>query len=301
MIRWKLAIKNGVVSPIAVDKKVAYFQGGDGNFYAVDTEFGQVKWTYENKMEFASKPTLKEGRVLVHLADDSVLALDAVTGKWLWNAKRKGSSDNVVIRGLSQPVVDQGEVIVGSNDGSLLGLNFQDGYQKWEKRLGSGNKFNDVDATPVILEKNLYIAAYDGNFYALKRSKSGGGYQEVLYKFEAGGARSVLIENQRVYLPSSNGTVYCLELASGKKNWEFELDTGVPTQIASYHQELYFGSSDQYLYGIRKESGQPIARFNVGSGSGFQVNPTVLEKDFKFPTLVMLSMAGNLYGFRLLK
>ena len=40
-----------------------------------------------------------------------------------------------------------------------------------------------------------------------------------------------VVEDERIYLPSSDGNVYALQKSNAKVLWKFELDKGVPTQL----------------------------------------------------------------------
>jgi len=161
---------------------------------------------------------------------------------------------------------------------------------KWERKLHQGNRFTDVDATPVAEGEVLYVPSYDGALYALK--VRGG---DILWRFDAGGSKSITIKDAVVYLPSSDGWVYALQKASGHEIWKFELDRGVPTSLVVTEQRIYFASSHQYLYAIHRESGKGLYRLNVGHGTGFLGGPLY---DVESQRLYLLSQGGNLMAFQ---
>lgn len=288
--RWVLPIPGGVVSPLSVDQDWVYFGGGDGFLYCVSLETGRVQWRYELKNPQLSRPTVSQGRVLVTSADDGVYALDAATGKWLWQYRRKSAAP-ATIRGASAPFVDGQQVLVGLSDGFLVALTLADGSLRWERKLHSGSKFTDVDAEVVPDRDRIFVPSYDGALYCLRRTTG-----EVLWRFDAGGSRTVTLVGGRLFLPSSDGNVYALEPESGKLVWKFELDGGVPTQVVVTEHTAVVGSSFQYLYVLNVENGQLLSRFNSGWGSGFSGN---LAYDQKQRRLYALSMGGNLYAFTL--
>lgn len=290
--RWVLPVPGGVVSELAVQQESVYFGGGDGFFYSVDVETGQVNWRYEVRVPVVSRPTVSGGRVFLTTADDTVYALDAGTGKWLWHYRRR-SAQTSTIHGASSPLVDGNEVMVGLSDGFLVALSTTDGQLKWERKLHPGRKFTDVDAHPVLESGVLYVPSYDGALYALRRQEG-----EILWRFDAGGSKAVAIEGDRVYLPSSDGTIYALQRESAKVLWKFEMDGGVPTQLIVTDRYLIFGSSYQYMYVVDKNTGQGVYRFNVGYGSGFSGSPAFEPVSQR---LYFLSGAGNLYAFAIRK
>lgn len=288
--RWTLPIKGGVTSELAIDKGSAYFGGGDGFFYSANLETGRVNWRYDVRNPMVSRPTVSGGRVFVTTTDDTVYAFDAGTGKWLWHYKRR-TSPIATIHGASTPWVDGNEALVGLSDGFLVSLSVADGQLKWERKLHSGSKFTDVDAHPIVEEGVIYVPSYDGALYALKRQ--GGA---ILWRFDAGGSKQVVLQDKNIYLPASDGTIYALQKDNAKVLWKFDLDRGSPTQLVVTDQYVIVGSSYQYLYAIDKNTGKGVYRYNVGFGSGFSGAPAY---DSASRRLYLLSGAGNLYAFAL--
>ena len=287
-VRWVLEIHGGVLSELAHSNGQIYFGGGDGFLYSVDAETGRVNWRYDVRNPYLSRPTLEGGRLFVTSSDDTIWAFDAATGKWLWHYRRR-SAANSTIRGASAPLVDGNDIIAGLSDGFLVVVGREDGQLKWERKLSTGVKFVDIDAPAVLDKDTLYVPSYDGAFYALKRK---GG--EVLWKVDVGGCRAIAVDEQRLFLPASDGTVRALQKSGGKELWKFELDAGVPTELAITDQYLIFGSSHQYLYVLERSTGQLVWRFHAGYGSGFTTAPLV---DAAQKNLFVLSNGGNLLSF----
>jgi outer membrane protein assembly factor BamB len=290
--RWVLPLKGGVTSELAVANGAAYFGAGDGFLYSVNLENGRVNWRYDVRNPVISRPTVEGGRLFVTTSDDTVYAFDAGTGKWLWHYRRR-SSPSSTIYGASAPLVDGTEVLAGLSDGFIVSLSVAEGQLKWERKLHTGAKFTDVDAHPALDAGILYVPSYDGALYALKRQ---GG--EILWRFDAGGSKTVALDGPRVYLPSSEGSIYALQKSNAKVLWKFELDKGTPTQLVVTDRYIIVGSSYQYLYVIDKETGKGLYRYNVGFDSGFAGAPAY---DPETRRLYFLSHAGNLYAFSVRK
>ncbi|MGK5083790.1 PQQ-binding-like beta-propeller repeat protein [Bdellovibrionota bacterium FG-1] len=290
--RWVLPIKGGVISELTIDKGAIYFGGGDGFLYSVNLENGRVNWRYDLRNTLVSRPVVSGGRVFLTTTDDTIYSFDAGTGKWLWHYRRRSAQSSSIL-GASSPLVDGNEVIAGLSDGFLIALSLQDGQLKWERKLHTGSKFTDVDAHPELENGLIYIPSYDGALYALKRQ---GG--DIVWRFDAGGSKRVVLEDTHLYLPSSDGTIYSLQKNNAKILWKFELDKGVPTQLLVTDRYVIVGSSFQYLYVIDKNTGKGIYRFNVGYDSGFSGSPAY---DAVNGRLYFLSQAGNLYTFQLRK
>lgn len=287
--RWVLPIPKGVRSEIAVHEDRAYVVGGDGFLYCVDLRTGHVVWPpYNLRVPGGSRPVVAGGRVFVTSFDDTVYALDAGTGKWLWHYRRRAAGGATVL-GASAPLVDGDLVYAGLSDGFLVALTLADGQLRWERKLHYGSRFTDVDASPVLTDGVIYSPSYDGSLYALKRE---GG--TTLWKFDAGGSRDLVIEGDRLYFASSDGFVYAISRETGREIWKFELDFGVPTKVAVADDLLVFGSSGRYLYAVQKADGKGVYRYDIGYESGFSSAPLY---DAKTRRLFILSGGGNLYTF----
>jgi len=284
--KWRFAVSGGVNGGITVEKGIVYFGGGDGFIYAVNLDTGKLQWKYEVRNTLVSKPTVYGGRAFVTTTDDTIYAFDAGTGKWLWHYRRR-SAPSASIHAASSPFVEGNDVIAGLSDGFLVSVGVQDGSLKWERKLHTGAKFTDVDAHPVMADNTLYVPAYDGSLYALKRDNG-----EILWRFEAGGSKTVLIDGERLFLPSSDGAVFAIQRSTGKELWKFELDGGIPTELVLTDRYLIFGSSHQYVYAIDRGTGQGMYRLNIGMDTGFSGAPAY---DSANKNIYLLSHGGNLY------
>jgi len=270
-----------------------FFGANDGYFYALDAEFGRILWRYETKLPVYAKPTLAGGKIYFTTSDEVVFCLDQNSGKWFWHYKRTHNI-GTSIRGNSSPTIDGKHIIVGFSDGYVVALGAKDGNLVWERKIHSGKRFMDVDASAVADGSTLFMPSYDGGLYALDRTTG-----KILWKVDAGSAKKVLLDprdSKSLYVAASDGTVVALNRSSGRILWKFELDAGTPTELVLKDNYLAFGSSVQYFYVIHKGDGSLAYRHNVGLRSGFVSNPFQSENE-----LFLMSNFGNLYVFRWVK
>ncbi|MBI3557422.1 MAG: PQQ-binding-like beta-propeller repeat protein, partial [Deltaproteobacteria bacterium] len=285
--KWQFHTKNGVSSELLLEGNVLYFGAMDGNFYALDAEFGKVLWKYETKTPVFARGTIAGKRIFITTSDDVVYCLDQTTGKWIWHYKRGGNYITTV-HGNSTPAVENGLAYVGFSDGYLVALNANDGNLVWEQKIHRGSKFTDVDAMVLLDGDRLYVPSYDGELYALERAKG-----RVLWHIEVGGSKKVLMDDKTLYLASSNGSIYSINKDTGKQGWKFELDSGTPTNLIQHDSYLAFGGSQQYFYVLHKGDGSLAYRYSAGLRSGYVSSPVQSERD-----IFALSNFGNLYVFR---
>ncbi|MBF0208897.1 MAG: PQQ-binding-like beta-propeller repeat protein, partial [Oligoflexia bacterium] len=107
-----------------------------------------------------------KGRMYLHLRNHKIVALDALSGKVLWSYIRSVSF-KTTIQQVSTPVIYQGKLYVGFADASVFALTPEEGVLIWERAVGIGSKFVDVDMTPTFHDGLLYIASCGGPLMVL--------------------------------------------------------------------------------------------------------------------------------------
>lgn len=190
---------HGVASSPAVHNGILYVGAGDQTFYALNASTGAVIWTCPNVAPYSSPAV--SGGIVYFGSYQYVYALDALTGKQIWNFS--------VIRTLtggieSSPAVANGVVYIGSPDGNFYALNASTGKKLWNyftddkipssPAVANGAVYvgssatiytfnastgdvlwtyytdNEVISSPAIANGILYIGAKDGSFYAIGES-----------------------------------------------------------------------------------------------------------------------------------
>ena len=112
---------------------------------------GRILWKYEPKQDPTVIPVMccdtvnrgvayGDGKIFLHQADTTLVALDAKTGKVVWSVKngdpKKGES------GTSAPLVVKDKVLVGISGGEfgvqahVTAYNIKDGSKAWRASFG---------------------------------------------------------------------------------------------------------------------------------------------------------------------
>lgn len=287
--RWTFPISNGVVSPIEINSNRAFFTGGDGNLYAISLETGKELWNYSLRNPVSSKPSVEGNDLYVVTSDDSLASLESATGKWQWSYRRRNVS-GPMIHGASKPLVIGDAIWVGFADGALVALTRKEGKVLWEKQLNAGKRFGSVNAEFLLDGDRVYVPAYDGALYVLD-SKTG---TTIWAREGLGGSKKVTLKDGVVYAPNSAGELYALDAKTGKDLWKFEMDVGIPSDVAVIGQHIVVSSSAEYLYALEKDTGKMVYRYHVGFDSGFSGG---LAWDPNRSWVYVLSRGGNLMAF----
>lgn len=191
---WKVATAGRIRAPIAGSKEQFYVASYDGKVYAVSQGSGVVRWSAEVGGNLNSAPAADDARVIAG-GDRGIVALDAATGKRLWDFKTPGPVHAAVL-------MANGRIYVGSNDGNVYCLDAASGVEVW--RVATGDA---VLSRPELTDSCLLVTSYDGYAYCVDP-----GTGDVLDRYNTGGAifSSPAVSGGRVYFGNNQGKFYCL-------------------------------------------------------------------------------------------
>ena len=200
---------------------------------------------------------------------------------------------------VSSPVIDQGTIYVGSDDGNLYAIAAADGRQRWQYKTAG-----PVPSTPAVAAGVVYVASYDGKIHAID-ARTG----LPRWKFATGGERrfeaknlhgflpktqtiadpfdvylsSPLVVDGRVFVGSGDGNVYALDATTGALAWKFATGDVVHASPAYADGTIVIGSWDSYLYALDAATGAQKWRFHGGEDPdihnqvGFQSSPAIVD------------------------
>lgn len=164
------------------------------------------------------------------------------------------------------PAVSQGVAVVGVNSGRVYALNTTTGKVLWARRQGGL-----IASSPAIDWPRVYVTSMDGAFTSYRINDG-----RRMYSFDAGGSpieTSPLLVDGRAYFGTWAGTVYALNLKSGKPQWTFQADADVKGSAAFTGRHVVFGDYRGNLYAVDPASGKLAWRYSGGQrfygGPGF--------------------------------
>lgn len=163
----------------------------------------------------------------------------------------------------SSPVVSDGKVFFGTDNGLLEARNVLTGERVWSHVIPFGSAGKFILSTPVIYRDTIFFGAYDGNFYCL--NKNTGKKEWVFMEADWIGSSPCVAEDMRMVfiglefgLFTKKGGVVGLDARSGKKVWEYrsqELTHASPAYSKKF-QVVACGSNDGILYVFNAKTGE---------------------------------------------
>ena len=200
---------------------------------------------------------------------------------------------------VSSPVLSDGAIYFGGDDGNIYAVEAASGRQLWKHTTGG-----PVPCTPAIDNGVVYATSYDGKFYALDAKTGGVRWKfatEGERRFEAKGIHGLQPKNQTiadpwdvflsspivaqgaVYFGSGDGNLYAIDTATGELRWKFQTGDVVHASPAYDNGTVFVGSWDSYFYAVDAATGKEKWRFHGGEDPtvhnqvGFQSSPAVID------------------------
>ena len=265
---WVLKIKNqsGLAGrPVIADNTLFLSTLSPNSLLAIDLEKRQVKWQYQFKKTIATHAdicctksggvTYSDGKVFFQRLDGHLVALDASSGKLLWQLRRQPTTEPNIF---SQPQVYKNKVLVGSSIGNhtklgqLAAFDAHSGKLIWSASSAGQHKdtLAALNKTAVwngqnrnILSKRQYYDTWPSDFWDQgDLSAQGGGitgnivFDETLdLIFHGTGAPLPIDSQKRSGTNLWTSSIIARDIHTGEIRWAY------PT---TPHDELGYGSNN---------------------------------------------------------
>jgi outer membrane protein assembly factor BamB len=299
----------------AVDDSV-YFGSNDGALYKVDASNGQIHYRFSTNSEVSERPVLSNGTLYFVNANDTVIAIDAKTGKLRWSQHRTPAA-GMEVAGYSGPLLWRNKVYVGYSDGMVVAYDAQTGVERWqpvdlaaeaEQIVGDVPKYLDVDTTPVgdVLDAGpaVFVASIQGGVYGLDAETGA----QLWSNTPATGVTSLMMWRQAAHVPRSgppalparkvlvatSGTtgLWGLDPESGAVLWRNRLPAGGAHGPQNFGGALLITASQLGVFLVNPLDGRVIDGIHATDGISAQAG-VVGARAF------VLTNGGNLLGLHL--
>ena len=259
----------------------------EGRLLALDPSSGNELWSYRVQSPITQAPVVSGDGVYFVDGNNGVYALGR-DGKWRWQYRRDAPAEFALV-GEGRPLVTGGRVHVGFSDGMLVTLDARDGAVVWTRDLSpEHDRFQDVDATPVVAGGLLLAASAAAGLYALDPASG-----DIHWTLPMDGIQHTAAVDDDLLVTLETGRVMRLDGRTGAVRWRTHLgDAGAPGEPTLVAGLVAVTTSRGGLHLLDARTGRPLQRFEPGSG--IYARPAVGTDGSVF----VLSNGGVLYALR---
>ena len=247
--RWTYKSPSGFATSPLILNNMVYAGDLEGIMHAVSADKGEKVWSFDSGGNIHSSANLTPDHKALIFGNDSaqVFALDAVSGKKLWEGKG-GDRINAC------PGVGFGAALFTGCDARLLGLDLATGQEKFALDLGGL-----APGSPAVTEDRIIIGTGEGTVIAV--SSDG---KRIVWKYElpadATGMfySSPAVDQGIVVIGCQDRQVHAINLESGKGLWKFKTRGDVDAAPVISDGRVYVGSKDRKFYVLDLKTGNKL-------------------------------------------
>ena len=177
-----------------------------------------------------------------------VMAIDARSGKTLWEKKMQGSFYN-------SPAQYGDALFLAADNGKIWSMDIDSGKINWENGLEV-----HIAATPVLDADKIYIGSPQGRFFVLSQTDG-----SVLWQHETTGGifEAASVSENRVYFGTSQGIFYCLDSEDGTNLWQHDTGSVIGTSPLVTKEHVLFGTLNRMLLMADRMTGEIVWQFEA--------------------------------------
>ena len=195
----------------------------------------------------------------------AVLAFSLATAFIMPSCKKESSGDDPL------PITYDPSVIIGSDNQYLYAFDPKTGEKHWELFLNI-----PILSSPVLLDTCVYVAGADGKLYKIDAKR--GVLMKTIDEFPNGQFRSSpLVFENKLYVGSTNDTLYCIENDGIK--WKFNAEADIIASPTVWgNSEIIFATTDGKMFNVAADNAFYHWTFDVGAGNSFTSAPVASGK-----------------------
>ena len=236
----------------------------DGVVAAINSNDGTEAWSTNVASEVVAIAHTNDDLAVLRTNDNRILGLSINTGEKLWTVTETPPA--LTLRGASVPVVRDGVIYAGMDNGKVIAISTQSGNVVWEARVSvpSGRseleRLVDVDGQIAIDDNFVYAASFHGRVVAISRDNG-----RVRWARDLASISGVSIDDALVYVTDKDDNVWALEKETGVSSWKQDkfLYRQLSTPIVQDNAVLV-GDYQGYIHALSKQDGRIIGRANLG-------------------------------------
>lgn len=208
---------------------------------------GKQLWQVDGG-DIASEPLIADSLVVVAALDKYIAAYRRADGRRQWQYRTSSQIH-------ASPALAAGVLVVGTDNGLLLGLQAANGSERWEldtRLRQEAAPGGGIYATPIIRRQTVYVGTVDQEFLAVDLFSG-----QVRWRLNAGSKviHAAAANDTLVVFGANDGRVRGVGAANGAVRWEYRAASVIGTSPTIVGTQVYFGALDHTLYCLDTRDG----------------------------------------------
>lgn len=261
---WRVETKMPLSAGPGLDGDLVVVGSSDGDLVALEKNSGEIRWQRKLSSEIVSRPLVARGVVTVRTVDGALRGLKASDGNEIWQVRFE--VPRLSLRGNAAPIMYGTMIIAGFDNGKVAAISAANGAVAWQATLAQPRgrteleRLVDVDAQPVLVGEDLYLAGYQGRV-VLVRPASG----QLIWSQDMSSYSGMAADWSKLYVTDENSEVVALDRKTGTESWrQSGLRARALTAPAVFGDSVVVGDFEGYLHFLSRETGELQARARVG-------------------------------------
>ena len=236
----------------------------DGIVTAINSQDGSNAWSTNVASEVISVAHTNNDLAVLRTNDSRIIGLSISTGEQLWAVTQTPPA--LTLRGGSVPILRDGVVYAGMDNGKVIAVSTDTGNVIWESRVSvpSGRseleRLVDVDGQIAADESYIYAASYHGRVVSIDRVNG-----RIRWARDIASISGVSIDETLVYVTDKDDNVWALEKETGVSAWKQDklLYRQVSTPVVQ-NNAILVGDYNGSIHALSKQDGRIIGRTSFG-------------------------------------
>ncbi len=290
---WQTSLNINVSGGVGGNETHLVITGRNGLVILLDAK-GQVIWKVDASSEVLMPAQIAGNLIIIRSVDGRISALNMENGSEQWTFKRDVPA--LTLRGNSSPIIKQGYILNGMDNGRLVTLDLLDGHTVFDIAIASPTgrseleRLVDIDGNAEIINDTLYMASYQGRVVSLDIRRGQMNWTRKLSTYSGVG-----YADSGLFISDDKDSIWALDTSNGATLWKQEkLKARQITRPVSIGDSIVVADYEGYLHFLSPFDGHFQARIDT-DGHGIIVAPIVHDG-----RLYVMTRGGELFAFQLI-
>ena len=270
---WSTELELVLSGGVGGDKNHLVLTSRNGHVVMLDAN-GKIKWKVDASSEVLMPAQISANLVIIRSVDGRMSALNAEDGSEVWTYKRDVPA--LSLRGNSSPIIKQGYIFTGLDNGRLVTLDLLDGHVIFDIVVASPSgrseleRLVDIDGHSVIEKDRLYMGSYQGRVVSIDIRRGQMAWSRKLSTYTG-----VEFTPAGLFIGDDKDHIWGLDSKNGATLWKQEkLKARKITRPVGFKNTLVVADFEGYIHVLSAFDGHFVARVGT-DGSGVIVPPIV--------------------------